>query len=182
MAVGPDSALSPVSADRMDAMVGLRAAADLSAGSLLTESAVTEAVIPASDESVVGVALAPQQLTTEPLIPGDRIRVVSTAAAGDEPPEDAPLEIAATVLGVDHTDTGHVVVNVKVPRGFDWRAHSAIGRAQAEAERSLYGRGRVLLRPSGTEPVLRVMVEGEPKEAIESAAQLIAAAVRDASG
>jgi phosphoglucosamine mutase len=39
----------------------------------------------------------------------------------------------------------------------------------------------VLLRPSGTEPVLRVMVEGEPREAIESAAQSIAAAVRSAA-
>jgi phosphoglucosamine mutase len=75
-----------------------------------------------------------------------------------------------------------VLVNVKVPRGFDWRKHSAIGKAQAEAEQALNGRGRVLLRPSGTEPVLRVMVEGEPREAIESAAQSIAQAVRAAAG
>jgi phosphoglucosamine mutase len=75
-----------------------------------------------------------------------------------------------------------VLVNVKVPRGFDWRQHSGIGKAQADAERALNGRGRVLLRPSGTEPVLRVMVEGEPKEAIESAAHSIAAAVRSAAG
>jgi phosphoglucosamine mutase len=75
-----------------------------------------------------------------------------------------------------------VLVNVKVPRGFDWRKHSAIGRAQAEAEQALNGRGRVLLRPSGTEPVLRVMVEGEPREAIESAANSIATAVRAAAG
>jgi phosphoglucosamine mutase len=74
-----------------------------------------------------------------------------------------------------------VLVNVKVPRGFDWRQHAAIGRAQTEAERALNGRGRVLLRPSGTEPVLRVMVEGEPKEAIESAANDIASAVRSAA-
>jgi phosphoglucosamine mutase len=74
-----------------------------------------------------------------------------------------------------------VLVNVKVPRGFDWRKHSAIGKAQAEAEQALNGRGRVLLRPSGTEPVLRVMVEGEPKEAIESAANFIAEAVRSAA-
>ena len=39
----------------------------------------------------------------------------------------------------------------------------------------------MLLRPSGTEPVLRVMVEGEPKEVIESAADSIAAAVRRAA-
>jgi phosphoglucosamine mutase len=75
-----------------------------------------------------------------------------------------------------------VLVNVKVPRGFDWRKHSAIGRAQAQAEQALNGKGRVLLRPSGTEPVLRVMVEGEPREAIESAANSIAAAVRSAAG
>jgi phosphoglucosamine mutase len=75
-----------------------------------------------------------------------------------------------------------VLVNVKVPRGFDWRKHSAIEKAQAEAEQALNGRGRVLLRPSGTEPVLRVMVEGEPKEAIESAADAIAQAVRRAAG
>jgi phosphoglucosamine mutase len=74
-----------------------------------------------------------------------------------------------------------VLVNVKVPRGFDWRKHSAIGTAQAEAEQALNGRGRVLLRPSGTEPVLRVMVEGEPREAIESAADSIAQAVRRAA-
>jgi phosphoglucosamine mutase len=75
-----------------------------------------------------------------------------------------------------------VLVNVKVPRGFDWRAHDPVVRAQAEAERSLDGRGRVLLRPSGTEPVLRVMVEGEPRAAIEAAAQSIAEAVRGAAG
>ncbi len=74
-----------------------------------------------------------------------------------------------------------VLLNVQVPRGFDWRAHERIVRAQSEAERSLDGRGRVLLRPSGTEPVLRVMVEGEPRAAIESAARSIADAVRAAA-
>jgi phosphoglucosamine mutase len=74
-----------------------------------------------------------------------------------------------------------VLVNVAVPRGFNWEGHERIRKAQSEAERSLNGRGRVLLRASGTEPVLRVMVEGEPREAIESAAQSIAAAVRSAA-
>ncbi|MEW6687677.1 MAG: phosphoglucosamine mutase [Pseudomonadota bacterium] len=74
-----------------------------------------------------------------------------------------------------------VLVNVEVPRGFDWRKHQAIADAQARAERSLNGRGRVLLRPSGTEPVLRVMVEGEPREAIENAARSIADSVRKAA-
>jgi phosphoglucosamine mutase len=74
-----------------------------------------------------------------------------------------------------------VLLNVAVPKGFDWKKHAVIKSAQADAERSLDGRGRVLLRPSGTEPVLRVMVEGEPREAIESAAQQIAQAVKRAA-
>jgi len=68
-----------------------------------------------------------------------------------------------------------------VPRGFDWQKHAAIGKAQEAAEKSLNGKGRVLLRPSGTEPLVRVMVEGEPRELIESAAKSIAAAVREAA-
>jgi phosphoglucosamine mutase len=74
-----------------------------------------------------------------------------------------------------------VLLNVAVPRGFKWDTFDGIRKAQADAERSLDGRGRVLLRPSGTEPVLRVMVEGEPREAIESAAQHIAQAVKKAA-
>jgi phosphoglucosamine mutase len=74
-----------------------------------------------------------------------------------------------------------VLVNVQVPRGFDWQGHRAIAAAKAEAEKSLNGRGRVLLRPSGTEPLLRVMVEGEPKQLVEQAANSIAAAVRRAA-
>jgi phosphoglucosamine mutase len=74
-----------------------------------------------------------------------------------------------------------VLLNVSVPRGFKWEKHEGIKTAQADAERALNGKGRVLLRPSGTEPVLRVMVEGEPRDAIESAAKSIAAAVKSAA-
>ena len=74
-----------------------------------------------------------------------------------------------------------VLLNVKVPRGFDWKAHASIKQASQDAEQALNGKGRVLLRPSGTEPVLRVMVEGEPRDAIESAARTIADAVKQAA-
>ncbi|MEW5864374.1 MAG: phosphoglucosamine mutase [Pseudomonadota bacterium] len=74
-----------------------------------------------------------------------------------------------------------VLVNVKVPRGFDWTRHKAVGRAKAEAERRMNGRGRVLLRNSGTEPVLRVMVEGAKRQVVEAAANSIAAAIREAA-
>ena len=84
-------------------------------------------------------------------------------------------------LTVDLVMYPQVLLNVAVPRGFDWEKHQGIRKAQSDAEDSLSGRGRVLLRPSGTEPVLRVMVEGEPKEVIQSAADSIAAAVRRAT-
>ena len=67
-----------------------------------------------------------------------------------------------------------VLLNVEVPRGFDWKKHQAIADAQSRGRALAQRPGRVLLRPSGTEPVLRVMVEGEPREAIESAANSIA--------
>jgi phosphoglucosamine mutase len=74
-----------------------------------------------------------------------------------------------------------VLLNIAVPRGFEWQKHAAIAKAQSAAEQSLNGKGRVLLRPSGTEPVLRVMVEGEPRDLIESAANSIATAVKRAA-
>jgi phosphoglucosamine mutase len=54
---------------------------------------------------------------------------------------------------------------------------AAVSRAEAE----LAGRGRVLLRPSGTEPVLRVMVEGEERAHVQRLADTIAAEVRASS-
>jgi phosphoglucosamine mutase len=48
---------------------------------------------------------------------------------------------------------------VKVTKGFDWQAHAGLREATVQAERELGRDGRVLIRASGTEPVLRVMVE-----------------------
>lgn len=46
--------------------------------------------------------------------------------------------------------------------------------AVAKAEEQLKGRGRVLIRPSGTEPLLRVMVEADDKALAQTLAQSIA--------
>ncbi|WP_346837332.1 phosphoglucosamine mutase [Microbulbifer sp. SAOS-129_SWC] len=55
--------------------------------------------------------------------------------------------------------------------------HTDVAAAVADAERALAGRGRVLLRPSGTEPLIRVMVEGENQPQVEELAAEIAAVV-----
>jgi phosphoglucosamine mutase len=52
-----------------------------------------------------------------------------------------------------------VLVNVKLKPGQDWQAASGLAQAQATVQRELEGRGRLLIRPSGTEPLVRVMVE-----------------------
>ncbi len=72
------------------------------------------------------------------------------------------------------------LINVALPAGFDWLADPDIGAATEAAERDLDGRGRVLLRPSGTEPLLRVMVEGEDGDRVALWAEAIAAAVGQA--
>jgi phosphoglucosamine mutase len=74
-----------------------------------------------------------------------------------------------------------VLINVKVERGFDWPASVAIQRAQAAAEKALGAAGRVLLRASGTEPVLRVMVEGRDGSRVRRVARQLADTVARAA-
>lgn len=71
-----------------------------------------------------------------------------------------------------------VLVNVRVAEKRDFASIPAVRDAVAEAEKALDGRGRVLLRPSGTEPLLRVMVEGEDAVLVRRCADSIADAVR----
>jgi phosphoglucosamine mutase len=75
-----------------------------------------------------------------------------------------------------------VLINVPVKNGFDWRGAPAIAEATRQAERALGAHGRVLLRPSGTEPVLRVMVEGRDETQVRGLARGIADAVEHATG
>ncbi len=73
------------------------------------------------------------------------------------------------------------LINVPVVRGFPWKDHPAITAALAETEAGMAGRGRVLLRASGTEPLLRVMVEGEDADEVLEAAEKLAAVVRESA-
>ncbi len=73
------------------------------------------------------------------------------------------------------------LINVRTATVFD-ESSADIGRAVRAVEKRLLDRGRIVLRPSGTEPVVRVMVEGEDADEVAAAAAEIAAAVRSAFG
>jgi phosphoglucosamine mutase len=73
------------------------------------------------------------------------------------------------------------LINVSLPQGFDWAADAGIRSAVEQAEAELGRSGRVLLRPSGTEPLLRVMVEAVDGAQVERLANAIAQAVRHAT-
>ena len=74
------------------------------------------------------------------------------------------------------------LINVPVARGFAWKQNPDIVEAAAKVEARITGRGRILLRPSGTEPLLRVMVEGENPDEVAAAAEELAGTVRAAAG
>ena len=71
-----------------------------------------------------------------------------------------------------------VLVNVRLQHMLDPYAIPALVTEFEKAEQQLKGRGRILIRKSGTEPVIRVMVEGDQQQEVEALAQHLADAVR----
>lgn len=74
-----------------------------------------------------------------------------------------------------------VLVNVRTNQRVDLGGSEALRAAVAAVEQELGGAGRVVLRPSGTEPVVRVMVEGRDTAVVERLAEHLAQAVRAAA-
>ncbi len=70
------------------------------------------------------------------------------------------------------------LINVRLQAGFDWKNHSPLQVATREAEAALGSSGRVLIRASGTEPLVRVMVEARDAAVAQATAERIAATLK----
>lgn len=115
-AVTPDPALRTVPADALPGLLGQRAATDLTAGSVLTPTGTTDALVPTAGNTVVGIAVTAAQLPSQPLTAGDTIRIVNTPRPADDPPSGTPATISATVVATAlQPDLLQTVVDVTVP-------------------------------------------------------------------
>lgn len=74
------------------------------------------------------------------------------------------------------------MINVRLPDKRDVMGHPEVLGAVKSVEDQLSGRGRVLLRPSGTEPLIRVMVEGDDAEEVAALCRRLAKTVEDTLG
>ena len=70
-----------------------------------------------------------------------------------------------------------VLINIRYKAGYDWKADQILAKQITKVETDLKGTGRVLIRASGTEPLVRVMVETQDADVAMSAAKSIAALI-----
>jgi len=93
---------------------------------------------------------------------------------------DDAVPVEATLDGI--VPFPQLLINVRVSGKPDLHAHPAIGPVVTSAERELEGRGRIVLRYSGTESLARVMVEADDDALVRTTADRIAAVIREHLG
>jgi phosphoglucosamine mutase len=101
------------------------------------------------------------------------LQLIDAVLAGDE-------TLDQIVDGI--TPYPQILINVRVADKPDLRTHAIIGPAVAGVEDALAGTGRVVLRYSGTEPLVRVMLEGKDPERVRQQAERLAGVIRDELG
>ncbi len=82
--------------------------------------------------------------------------------------------------------TKYPQLSINLPVSAEGKVHfytnSAIKHAMQEAKNALDGTGRIVVRPSGTEPLIRVMAEGDNPELVKQQAEMVAAVIREQLG
>ena len=71
------------------------------------------------------------------------------------------------------------LINVRLRKDQNWQENQALKAMQTEAEHALAGQGRVLIRASGTEPLVRIMVEAQQAQHAHDWAQRLAETLRN---
>lgn len=82
--------------------------------------------------------------------------------------------LSLSALLADVTLFPQILINVKLKPGQDWQSSTDLVRETREVEAELGNTGRLLIRPSGTEPLLRVMVEAQDAAQARACAERIA--------
>jgi phosphoglucosamine mutase len=75
-----------------------------------------------------------------------------------------------------------ILINLKIAKKVNPDSHEGLQKAIKSVEKQLGENGRVLLRASGTEPLIRVMVEGEHEDVVRNFAEQLTEAVKSAIG
>ncbi len=88
------------------------------------------------------------------------------------------LDVPLDQIGAEVETYPQILINVRLDKPVDLMSRTAVRDALASAERALGERGRILLRPSGTEPLIRVMVEGADQTEVRQLAERLAEVVR----
>ena len=129
--VNVPSGSAVISGSELDSLVGQRTTTSLEQGALLSPSQVSAASVPGEGTAIVGIKVAPGQIPTQNVDPGDPVQIVGTPKSGDDPPSgDAPT-VNGTIqaLGEPSTDGTYVVdVLVSDDQAGTLTALSATGR------------------------------------------------------